>query len=482
MNRDLGTSVHAGGLTRRRFLESAAGGAACALLSAAPGRAEADRRSDLLRDYVGRLCYNENPLGPSPAARAAMIAAIDLGHRYPDWFAESLRADLATLHGVSSSRVIAGCGATEILRLAALALAGPGVNVVCPYPSYSQFPSDCSFLGAQVRNAPLDSSHRVDPAAVLALVDANTVAVCLTNPNNPTATLLPAAEVAGLVASLPPGVPLIVDEAYNEYVHDAGYASAIALVVQGTNVLVARTFSKAPGLAGVRVGYGVGAQSLVSSLASWQTFATVSRLALDAARAALTDASHIAATVALNDEVKAYCFPALAGLGLSYIPSETNFFMVDVGQPAGPVSSALAARGILVRTGWGMPNHLRVSTGTMPEMTVFVSALGEILGLAGASGPVSSGATLLHGNFPNPVREATRITYTLAAAGEVRVSIYDIQGRQVRELRTGGQDPGHHAVEWDGRDERGERCAAGSYFYRLEAGRFEGTRRLTLID
>ena len=356
------------------------------------------------------------------------------------------------------------------------------MNVVCPYPSYSQFPSDCSFLGAQVRNAPLDSSHRVDPAAVLALVDANTVAVCLANPNNPTATLLPAAEVAGLVASLPPGVPLIVDEAYNEYVHDAGYASAIALVVQGTNVLVARTFSKAPGLAGVRVGYGVGAQSLVSSLASWQTFATVSRLALDAARAALTDASHIAATVALNDEVKAYCFPALAGLGLSYIPSETNFFMVDVGQPAGPVSSALAARGILVRTGWGMPNHLRVSTGTMPEMTVFVSALGEILGLAGASGPVSSGATLLHGNFPNPVREATRITYTLAAAGEVRVSIYDIQGRQVRELRTGGQDPGHHAVEWDGRDERGERCAAGSYFYRLEAGRFEGTRRLTLID
>lgn len=476
------TRFDAGRITRRSFLESAAGGAALTLLRTGDVLARPDHGRELMRDYVGRLCYNENPLGPSPAARAAMIAAADLGHRYPDWYAESLRADLSARHGIPSSRILAGSGATEMLRLAALAVAAPGKNVVCPYPSYSQFPTDCSFLGMEVRNAPLDSNSRVDPDEVLARVDANTVAVCLTNPNNPTATVLAAAEVVALVGSLPSGVPLIVDEAYHDYVHDPAYASAIPLVVQGMNVLVARTFSKSQGLAGARVGYAAGPQTLVSALAAWQTIATVSRLALDAARAALGDTAHVAATVALNDQAKAYCFSAFTGLGLTYIPSETNFFMVDVGRPAGPVASALAARGILVRTGWGMPNHLRVSTATMEEMIAFTTALGEILGSAGVSEPVPPGATLLHGNFPNPVRAATRIDFTLAVPGEVRITVHDVQGREVRELRAGRRPAGHHALEWDGRDGRGARCAAGSYFYRLEVDGYSLTRRLTLVD
>lgn len=501
MNPGSGRRTERAHVSRRRFLEATTGGAALSLLGLpvlagargsgsimddtenahAPVR-DARARSEMLRDYTGRLCYNENPRGPSPAAKSAIISATDLGHRYPDWFAESLRADLSGLHGVSSAQILAGSGGTEMLRLAALAFAEPGRNVVCPYPSYSQFPSDCSFLGATVRYADLDASYRTDLAAIAALVDANTTAVCLTNPNNPTATVRSAFDIAAFVAALPALVAVVIDEAYHDYVHDPTYGSAIGLVSQGRNVVVIRTFSKAYGMAGVRVGYAVGRQSLISAMGAWQTIATVSRLALDGARAALHDGAHIASTVALNDEAKAYCFTNFDAMGLAYIPSEANFFMVDVGQPAGPVASQLAARGIQVRTGWGMPNHLRVSTGTMEDMQAFITALADILGLAGANGMLEPAVTMLHGNFPNPARGRTRIAYSLAAAGHVRLGVYDVQGRFVRSLVDRDEERGHREIEWDGRNDRGAPCAAGSYFYRLEAGDAAATRRLVLID
>jgi histidinol-phosphate aminotransferase len=488
-------------VSRRRFLEATTGGAALSLLGLPvlagargrgsgahggidPGTAAHDARaqSGILRDYVGRLCYNENPMGPSPAAKAAIIAAADLGHRYPDWFAESLRDDLMELHGVGFGQVIAGSGGTEMLRLAALAFAEPGRNVVCPYPSYSQFPSDCSFLGAEVRYAGLDGAFRTDLGAIAALVDANTTAVCLTNPNNPTATVRSALDIAAFVAAMPAQVAVVIDEAYHDYVHDPGYGSAIALAAQGRNVVVIRTFSKAYGMAGVRVGYAVGRQNLISSMGSWQVIATVSRLALDGARAALQDPGHISSTVSLNDDAREYCFTSFDAMGLAYIPSETNFFMVDVGQPAGPVSTLLAARGIQVRTGWGMPNHLRVSTGTMEDMQAFITALTEILGLTGANETPAPGATLLHGNFPNPARAHTRILYTLAARGDVRLAIYDVHGRFVRTLVDRLEEGGHRETVWDGRNDRGSPCAAGSYFYRLETRDGVMTRRMILID
>ena len=134
--------------SRRAFLGAAAGGAALALLAPAGARGRDNPGPALLRDYVGRLCYNENPLGPSPLAATAIVDSASLAHRYPDWFADSLRSDLASLHGVGVGQTIAGCGATEILRLCALAFADPAGNVVCPYPSYGQFPSDADFLGA----------------------------------------------------------------------------------------------------------------------------------------------------------------------------------------------------------------------------------------------------------------------------------------------------------------------------------------------
>ncbi len=468
------------GLTRRSFIGMVAGGAAAGLLPIDTAQTTSRFVPTLLRDYVGRLCYNENPLGPSQAAIAAIQEQAAMGHRYHDWFADSLRDDLAAIHGVSSAQIVAGCGGTEMLRLAALALADPAGNVVAAYPSYGQFPSDCAFLGAEVRYADLDANHRVDLMAVALQIDGSTTAVCLTNPNNPTATVLTAKEIASFVETIPPDVYVVIDEAYHDYVHDPGYQSAIELVRQGRNVVVIRTFSKAYGMAGVRSGYAIGESTVISTLRSWQIFGTVSRLALEASRAALLDDQHVADTVALNDLAKEYCFSSFDGMGLTYIPSETNFFMVDVGEPAGPVAGELASRGILVRTGWGMPNHLRVSTGTMDEMESFIVALQEILGQSGGTETDPPKISALEGNFPNPWKGSTQIPFTLASPGHATLRIFDIRGRLVKTLFDGKPGIGRYTPVWDGRTDAGKSAASGSYFYRLEIGDVVQTRRMIL--
>lgn len=475
------TPANPGRFSRRGFLGAAAASAAAALWPGGGATALASPGARALRDdYVGRLCYNENPLGPSPLALAAMAASLELGHRYSDWMAESLRLELAQLHDVSPSWTIAGCGGTEMLNLCARVYAEPGKNVICPNPSYSQFPGDAAFYGAEVRYAALDSNHRVDLVRIAQLIDADTTAICITNANNPTATVLPAASIASFVDELPSGVVLILDEAYHEYTHDPAYASAMDLVRAEKPVVVIRTFSKIFGLAGMRIGYLVAAPPLIGPIAALQTWGTVSRAGIDGGIAALGDAQHVTDTVALNDQAKAYCFPQLTAMGLEYIPSETNFFMVDVGQPAGPVASELAQRGILVRTGWGMPNHLRVSTGTMDDMEAFVTALQEILAPGRVIGTAPA-ATAMYGNFPNPVEDRTRIVYALAEPGRVRLRIYDLQGRLVRTLLDALQGPGFAEVVWDRADDGGRRAHAGLYYYRLEAGSRAETRRMILL-
>jgi len=469
-------------LSRRGFIGSTAGAAACALWPFSAGAPEAQAAAARLRDdYVGRLCYNENPLGPSPLAVSAMSDELARGHRYADWFAESLRNDLATLHGVARSQIRAGCGATEMLRLCAYALADPDGNVVCPYPSYGGFGGDAAFMGAEVRHSDLDGDYRVDLDRILALVDANTSAVCITNPNNPTGPVLGDAEIAAFVAALPPQVAVVIDEAYHEYVHDTAYRSAIELVRQDANVVVLRTFSKAFGLAGVRIGYLVGHPDLVNLITPWQIWGTVSRPALVAARAALTDAQHVSDTVALNDQTKQYCYDQLDLMGLEYIPSETNFFMVDVGQNAGPVASDLASRGVMVRTGWGMGQHLRVSTGTQAEMETFISELQDILSAMRAGGTAPATQTALFGNFPNPVRDQTSIRFALQAPDRVRLEVFDVRGRLVRRLLDEPCGRGYFDIGWDRRDGRGRQVPGGTYFYRFRAGAQSATRRMILL-
>ncbi|UCE66468.1 MAG: aminotransferase class I/II-fold pyridoxal phosphate-dependent enzyme, partial [Candidatus Zixiibacteriota bacterium] len=343
-------------ISRRGFIGTITGAAAGSLIGL-ERRALADVSpgGGMVTDYVGRLCYNENPLGPPPAAIAAIEDEAEMAHRYPDWFAESLISALAAEYDLSPTRIVCGAGATEILRLCAMASCHPGGgNVVVPTPSYGQFAADAQLLGTMVRSVPLDSNHTVDLAEMLNHVDANTTAVCITNPNNPTGTVLNAPDLETFIDALPSGAVTIVDEAYYEYIGQPNYPTAIDLIRAGKNVVVVKTFSKVYGLAGARIGFAIGQNDFMDQLRAFRLYATISRPSLEAAKAALNDNLHVAATVDLANQTKNYCYAEFNRMALSYIPSETNFFMVNVGTNAEPVRAALASRRIYVRTGWGM--------------------------------------------------------------------------------------------------------------------------------
>ena len=472
-----------GGLSRRKFLGLAAGSSLLSLVNISPvlaGKIDTGGYP-VLTDYVGRLCYNENPLGPSPLAMTAITEHVNMAHRYPDWYAESLRGDLADLHNVNQNQTIAGCGATEILRVCALAFLNGGCNVVAPYPTYSQFPADAGLIGADVRYSDVDDDYLIDLDNMLSRVDSGTKAVIITNPNNPTGTVATADAIEAFVDALPSQVVTIIDEAYHEYVDDPGYRTAIELVRRDKKVVVIRTFSKVYGLAGMRIGYAVGRQELIQQMMSWHVYGSVSRLGSDAARAALDDSEHINNTVTLNNQAKQYCFDAFTTMGLSYIPSQTNFFMVATELPSSQLANQLSQHGIQVRTGWGMPNHIRVSTGTMEEMENFIIALQEILDNVSAGDISRPVATSLDGNYPNPFNSSTRISYSVTKAGHVRIQIFNIRGQLVKTVVDEVKLPGMYVFTWNGRNQSGNQVASGSYFYRMTTGDFAQTRRMILI-
>jgi len=468
------------GISRRGFIGTITGGAALTVIGL-DRRALADRLPGdrMITDYVGRLCFNENPLGPSPAARQAIQDEAIMAHRYPDWFAESLAERLYDRYDLPSGTIICGVGATEILRFCALAFSGPGTNVVVPYPSYGQFEADAQRQGSSVIYVELDENHVVDLQEMLNRVDSNTAAVCITNPNNPTGTAVDSGALADFVAELPSGTVAIIDEAYCDYMSD--YTSAVELVRDGHNVVVVKTFSKVYGLAGARIGYAVGELSLIAAMSTHRMYAMISRMSLEAAKAGLNDQEHISNTVNLANETKAYCFGEFDRMELPYIPSVASFFMVDVGD-AEYVRAALAAREIYVRTGWGMSHHLRVSTGIMEEMIDFIAALDEILSPLRVGGELPKPTmTELFQAYPNPFNSATQIKIYIPRASKTKLEVFDIQGRLVITLVDGILGTGEHSFRWNGTNYADQSVSSGSYFYRLTSGDDVITRRMLLV-
>ena len=471
-------------ISRRGFIGTITGAAAMSLIGM-ERRAIADVSpgGGMITDYVGRLCYNENPLGPPQAAITAIEDEAEMAHRYPDWFAESLINSLANKFSVPTTRIVCGAGATEILRLCAMASCHPdGGNVVVPTPSYGQFAADAQLLGTIVRSVPLDNNHTVDLAEILNHVDENTTAVCITNPNNPTGTVLNAPDLETFVDALPSGTVTIVDEAYYEYIGQPNYPTAIDLVSGGKKVVVVKTFSKVYGLAGARIGFAIGQNDYMNQLRALRLYAMISRPSLEAAKEALNQNQHVAATVNLANQTKNYCYAEFDRMNLTYIPSETNFFMVNVGTNAGPVASALAGRGIYVRTGWGMQDYLRVSTGTMAEMQSFITELEDILTTTVTTGrPPLPQNVELYQAYPNPFNSSTMIKIYLPGSARTKLEIFDIRGRLVSKLIDGILGAGEHGFRWNGRNVSGDHVSSGSYFYRLSAGDDVITRRMMLV-
>jgi len=328
---------------------------------------------------VVRLSSNENPYGPSPAAFAAMRDAFSLAWRYPDEAVDALAADLGAHHHTSADHVLLGNGSTEILQLCAAAFTGPGKPVVIAEPTFEAIARFSHTGGAEIKSVPLTAAYAHDlPKMLAAAGGSGLIYVC--NPNNPTGTITGKDTLRSFLTGLPDGVTALVDEAYFHYADDDAYETVIPLALEHKNIVVARTFSKVYGMAGLRCGYAVAHPETIALLRVHQAWDTVNAMAVAAARAALADQPHIAQSRRLNAEIRTHVTAELGTLGYQVLPTATNFLMSDLRRPVGPVIAALKQRNVEVgRVFPALPTHLRVTIGTEPQMKAFLAAFRQVM-------------------------------------------------------------------------------------------------------
>jgi histidinol-phosphate aminotransferase len=342
-----------------------------------PGKpiSELAREMGLAERDIVKLASNENPLGMSPAAREAASAALAEVARYPDGNGFALKAALSARLGVGAERIVLGNGSNDVLELAARALLAPGRSAVYSQYGFAVYPLATRAAGATgIEVGALDYGHDLD--AMGAAIRADTRVVFVANPNNPTGTFIDGEAVRDFIARVPRDVLVVLDEAYTEYLEPARRYDSIAWTAEHPNLLVSRTFSKAYGLAGLRVGYGVGHRDVIDLLNRVRQPFNVGNVALAAAEAALGDAEFLARSADLNRRGMAQLTEAFGRLGLQWIESAGNFVAVRVGDAAA-VNQALLRQGVIVRPigGYGMPEWLRVSIGLPEENARFVDAL-----------------------------------------------------------------------------------------------------------
>lgn len=320
-----------------------------------------------------RLSFNENPYGPGPAARAAIAAGVADAWKYAVAEEMALRARIAAREGVPPAQVVVGAGSSEILHLAALA-AGRG-ELVTAAPTFSLMAEEVRALGGAVREVPLDAQLRFDLGALRAAVGPATRLVYVCNPNNPTGTRVPGAELRAFIAGLPPEVTVVVDEAYLELASDMAGHSALASVKAGANVVVARTFSKLHGLAGLRVGYALARADLAEWMGRLKS-SSVNGLGLAAASASYEDIAFQEESRRRLAEGLALTVATLRDLGLRHAESYANFVFFDTGGPVAAFTAAMRERGFAL--GRPFPPYAswcRVSMGTVAQMQGFAAAL-----------------------------------------------------------------------------------------------------------
>lgn len=351
-----------------------------------PGKPIAELERELgIRDIV-KLASNENPLGPSPLALEAAARTLPDLHLYPDGGGFELKAALAGKLGVRSDQITLGNGSNDVLDMLARAFLGPLQSAVFSDYAFAVYPIVTQAVGAAGLVAPAHDGTRGphyghDLAAMARAIRPDTRVVFIANPNNPTGTYLNRTELDAFLRALPSHVIPVIDEAYFEYVHQPDYPNALDWLATIPNLVVTRTFSKAYGLAGLRVGYAVSNPELADILNRVRQPFNVNTPAMAAACAALEDSAHLKRGLSLNDEGLALLEAVLRSRGLAVIPSVGNFLSFDVGRPAMPVYDALLRQGVIVRPigNYGLPNHLRVTIGTAAENQAFIDALDRVL-------------------------------------------------------------------------------------------------------
>ncbi len=355
-----------------------------ALVPYEPGKPIEELRRELGLERIVKLASNEGPFPPFPAALEALGRAAQELNRYPDGGAYRLRAALAELHDVPFEQVAVGGGADGVIDCLAQAALEPGDEIVCGWPSFPSYVIDALKVGAEPKRVPL-REHRHDLEGMLAAIGPRTKIAFLCHPNNPTGTVNTRAELDAWFERVPGHVLSVLDQAYFEYVDDPDYPDGIARYAKaGRNVLVLRTFSKIYGLAGLRVGYGIGPAEVVTAVGKVRRAFDITTPAQEAALSSLGEAGEgeIARRARLNGEGRAALADALRRHGLEPVPGAVaNFLYVEVGEDAPALYDALLREGVIVRPlgGFGAPGALRISVGTPEENACFADALGRVL-------------------------------------------------------------------------------------------------------
>src|SRR6266705_6643250 len=329
---------------------------------------------------IVRLSANENPYGPSPKAHRAMQNSFEVCCRYPDEQNDVLIEKLANINGVNREQIVLGDGSSEILKLCAETFTGPQQGkLVAAEPTFEAILEYSKANGGEVVKIPLTKSFAHDLPKMSAAAKKGLIYIC--NPNNPTASITPKNDLRDFIAKTSPGTMILVDEAYFHYADGPDYESVIPLVKDHPNLIVARTFSKIYGMAGLRCGYCVAQPETIKRMHPFQMWDSVNIMALAAASVSLGDPDQVPNGQRLNGEAKSFTTSELDKMGYKTIPSQANFIMFDCKRPVVPLIQALKQRNVHVgRLFPALPNHMRVTIGKKSEMETFVSAFKQVTG------------------------------------------------------------------------------------------------------
>ncbi|MDG6772903.1 histidinol-phosphate transaminase [Thiomicrorhabdus sp. ZW0627] len=345
-----------------------------------PGKPVEEVQRELGLTRVSKLASNENPLGASPRVVAAVQSELTEIARYPDGSAYRLKQELSEFLSVGSEQIAVGNGSNELLELAARVFAGPGDEVVYSQYGFAVYPISAQVVGATAVEVPAKNwGHDLD--AMLEAITDKTKIVYIANPNNPTGTVFGKTEWERFISRVPEKVVVVLDEAYLEFCEFDGYPNGMDYIADYPNLLVSRTFSKAYGLASLRIGYMVGCKEVVQYINQLREPFNVNHYAQVAAMAAIKDQDFVRQSVKVNREGMQQICDALAELGIEWIPSSGNFVCAHFGEHAGEVNQALLHQGVIVRPlgNYKMPETLRISIGTREENRHFIEALKFVL-------------------------------------------------------------------------------------------------------
>ena len=345
-----------------------------------PGKPLEELERELGVTGAVKLASNENPLGPSPKAQAAVAAALPNLHRYPDGSGYYLRQGLAQKLGLSMDQIVLGNGSDEIIELLVRTFLRPGNKAVFSDPTFLFYSKAVQGADGQPIRVP-QKNCRHDLSGLMAAVDDQTRLVFIDNPNNPSGTLIPAEDIQAFMADLPRRTVLALDEAYIDFVRQGKTIDPKAVIEGDRPVIFLRTFSKAYGLAGLRVGYGLAHREIVDYLDRVRQPFNVNSLAQIGALAALGDHDFYQKTLETTWAGLDWLGRELDRMGLKHFPTETNFFMIDLDRPSAEVSDRLLREGIIARSlkSYGLPTILRINAGLPEENQTFIRALEKVL-------------------------------------------------------------------------------------------------------